>query len=318
LTLPSPVVPELDVARVTADYERSVEAVCAEQLPLAMRVFGRLEPRRWTLEWYLPWWLGHAFGLDLEIANELVLSNVLGLASIRLQDDLVDGDVRADDIDGAKALSSALYRQAVAPYRSRFPASSPFWGHLDSSMSVWRSATDGTSERGGGGKTPGDLDSQSLAARGAPLKISAFAACMLAGRVDAYSVLERALDHALTGLVLYDHFGDWQSDLTAGRWNAFVAAVSDDPQTPESRDRNRSGVLLAMMTQDAVVSHFERITMEATRAAALVEPLGSWPLVAYLRGFADMTEEQGSRLQAHYRDLAERAGSLLLGASARA
>jgi hypothetical protein len=326
VTLPSRGLPELDIRRVSAAYQRVVAAACPEHLPLAMGVLEHLEPRRWALEWHLPWWLGHSFGLDPETAEELVLSNVLGLASIRLQDDLADGDIGICDRAAAKALSAALYQAALAPYHSRFPAPSPFWRHLGSCMSTWDAATRGPAQlalSGGGGPCEGlddRLDSRAsrrLAARGAPLKIAAFAVCRLAGRADAYRALDQCLDHALTALVLRDHSADWRADLAAGRWNAFIAGASDNPQEPEFRVRNRSRVLVAMMTEDAVSTYFARITMELTRAAEVIEALGVSPLDPWLREQAVLTEEQGSVLQSHYSGIAERAGRLLAGASTR-
>jgi hypothetical protein len=315
VTLPSNEVPELDIARVSAAYRRRVDDVCPGHRPLAIRTLDRLDPARWTLEWYLPWWLGHAFGLDGETAGELVLSNVLGLASIRLQDDLADGEVASDDVVAAEALSAALHGEALAPYRARFLVGSSFWDHLDSCMSAWRAATFPAASPAAAGGPATEPASANLAARGAPLRISAFAVCLLTGRVDAYPVLARCLDHALAALVLYDHLGDWRADLAAGRWNAFVAAASELPQTPANRDANRAGTLLGMLNQDAVAKHVERIRAEATLAAELSEGVRSCPLTAYLRGFAARAEEEGSALQAHYRDVAERAAGLLLGAS---
>ena len=89
---------ELDIHRVSSAYLQAVETARPEHLELPRRLLQRLDPDRWRLEWCLPWWLGRAFGLDVEIADELVLSNVLGLGAIRLRDDLVDGEVAADEI----------------------------------------------------------------------------------------------------------------------------------------------------------------------------------------------------------------------------
>ena len=180
-----------------------------------MRLFDRIEPGRWTLEWNLPWWLGLAFGLDEDEATELVVGTVLGLASVRLQDDLADGDVPASERAAAIDLSATLYELALAPYRSRFPASSPFWDHLATTMAAWRAATDGATPRDDRARNELDESHARLAARGAPLKVPAFAICLLTDRIDAYPILDRGLDHALTALVLYDHFGDWQADLAA-------------------------------------------------------------------------------------------------------
>lgn len=301
MTIQSTDVPNLDIAGMTAAYERRVREACPEHLDLALRLLQRLPPARWTLEWYLPWWLGEAFGVDREIAEEIVLSNLLGLGSIRLQDDLADGEVEAGEVAAAAALSAALYDAALVPYRARFDPGSPFWRHVESCMSDWRAASHG------------DADPH-LAARGAPLKISGFAVCLLADRSDVYPTLERCLDHALEGLVLYDHIADWEADLDAGRWNAFVAAASSGPQVPEERDRHRAAVLVAMMTTDVLAAEFGRVEGESLRAAACADKL-KVPvpaLAAHLRAFAADVNHRGTSFLEHYRGLGDRAARLLL------
>lgn len=298
-TIHSTEVPELDIDAVRAAYERRVHDLRPDHAALAIRLLERLPPDRWMLEWHLPWWLGHALELEPDLVRSVVLSNLLGLGSIRLQDDLADGDVAARDIATMSALGATLYEAAIEPYRSRFPAGSPFWAHLEDSMGAWRAAT---GEEG------------HLAARGAPLKISAFAVCLLAERSDLYPELDRLLDDALEALVLYDHIADWQADLEAGRWNAFVAGISEGPQVPAERVRHRRAVLVAMMTTDAIAVHIGRVEAGVLRAADRADNLGVPvpALATHLRGFARQAGEQGRDLQAHYRDLGDRATRLLL------
>lgn len=280
-------------------YKRRVRETRPDLLPMATKLLERLPPDRWMLEWHLPWWLGHAFGLDRDVAREIVLSNLFGLGSIRLLDDLEDGDVAPRKAVKATALAATLYDLALEPYRTRFPIESRFWAHLETCMAEWRAAKGAESR---------------LAARGAPLKISAYGVCLLSGREDAYSTLDHLLDEALEALVLYDHIADWQADIDAGRWNAYVEGLSDGPQVASERTRHRRAVLVAMMTTDAVANHIGRVQAGLLRAADLAETMiAPVPaLVAHLRTFAREAGEYGRALQAHYRDLGDRAARLLL------
>ena len=70
-----------------------------------------------------------------------------------------------------------------------------------------------------------------------------------------------------------------------------------------------------MLTRDAVTAYAARIAAETRRAAQLADAVGIAPLAEHLRASAVLTEDQGAALQAHYRERAERAGSLLLGGS---
>lgn len=243
------------------------------------------------MEWYLPWWLGQALGLDDAVSSQVVLSNVLGLASIRLQDDLADGEVAADDLAGARRLAAVLYDAAIEPYRARFDAVSPFWGHLDRQMATWRASDSG-------------LD---LAARGAPLHVAAVAVCLYADRMDAYGALGPCLDHALEALVQYDHVADWEADLDAGRWNAFVAEASPGPQVPRARDRHRAATYVAMLTSDVVRTWFDQIDDGLTRAVTIADSIDPpvWPLADHLRSFAPRVRAHGAAIHERYRELGD-------------
>ena len=299
MTIRSLDVPDLDTAEISETYRRRVREVRRDLLPMAIELLERLPPERWMLEWHLPWWLGHALGLERDVAREIVLSNLFGLGSVRIQDDLEDGDVAPRKVVKATALAEMLYDLALEPYRARLPTGSTFWSHIDTCMSEWRAATGAESR---------------LAARGAPLKISAFGVCQLSGREEMYPTLDNLLDEALEALVLYDHIADWQADLDAGRWNAYVAGLSDGLQVASERTRHRRAVLVAMMTTDAVAIHIGRVQAGLLRAADLGDTMGVPvpPLVAHLRTFAREAGEHGRALQAHYRDLGDRAARLLL------
>jgi hypothetical protein len=181
-------------------------------------------------------------------------------------------------------------------------------------MADWRAATrrHGPANAGSGG-SGGD---GGLIANGAPLLISAFAICLLSARADAYPGVERCLGRALEALVLDDHLADWEADLEAGRWNAFVAGISREPQRPDLRDHHRRGVLVAMMTSDVVDAYAEQVEAAMLEAADLAESLEPpvWPLGAHIRSVAAGTRERAATVSDHYRVLGERAAGLLFPA----
>ena len=282
---------------------------------MAVRLLHRLEPARWGLEWHLPWWLGHEFGLDPRVSQDLVLGNVLGLASVRLCDDLLDGDLDENDSPAAPALSTVLYEAALDIYRSLFPPASALWHELALRMAEWRTAIGDNAAPSESNATNRDEILRHLARRGSPLRISAFAVCLLAGRTDVYPTLGRCLDHALAAMVLFDHLCDWREDLAAGRWNAFVGAASPHAQTAESRARNRVEVATAMMARDAVAQFVTRIRLELASARTLAVVLQLPALASHFAGLAARIEEHAGLLQARYRKLGEGGAAILLGTS---
>jgi hypothetical protein len=295
-------IPELDLSRVTASYERRVRSSCGGEFPAALRLERRLDPARWRLEWRLAAWLGDAFGVDPAVTREITLSNALGLACLTLRDDLADGEADVDDMPLSPAeIARRLYDAALDVYRERFMPGSPLWKEIGQRMAQWSAASE-TAAR--------DARPQ-LASRGAPLKISAFAMCLLGARVDAFPRVEQALDHALTAMVLYDHFIDWRADLAAGRWNAFVEHMAGVP-TAERESAERA-VVLAMLTTRNVELYFARIDDELARGRRLAAAVPIAGLTAHLDDLRAELIADGAAAAAHYASLMDAGTSLIFG-----
>ena len=90
------------------------------------RLLDRISPPNWALEWSLPGWLGNAHRLDTPTIADLTLANVFGLAYVKLQDDLLDGEVGGDDRQAALLLSLVLHRKWLLVYSGLFPGASFF------------------------------------------------------------------------------------------------------------------------------------------------------------------------------------------------
>jgi hypothetical protein len=292
--------PQQDLPQAESTVERLLARACPDELDLARRTLGRLPPDRWGLEWQLPWWLAQGFGLSERVARDLVVGSVLGLVAIRLEDDLLDGDLEPADRIGARRLAPAALHAALAVFGRHVPMASPFWAVVDQRLAEWRTASPAAAST----------------ARGAPLKVPALAACLLAGRADAWSTVDRCLEHALAALVAYDQVRDWEADLAAGRWNAFVAAHAEHPQRTEWRDRNRISILVALLTRHAAAEAYAGIQADAAAAADLADGLPCEPLAAWLRSYAERTARQGEELERHYPGTANRAVELVFGRDA--
>jgi hypothetical protein len=302
-TLPAIDDPVFDVAAIRDEFGRAVAGLDARARVLAIQTLERLQPPSWTLEWYLPVWLGAAFRHDGDLVRRVVLSNVLGLVAVRLEDDLQDGEVGERNRERAAHVAGALLEAAIAIYRPLIPPESSFWPELDGAMAEWRSRSVGE---------PADADQwRSLARRGRPLKVGARALWLLADNPRPWGVLDRCLDHALVALARYDDVCDWEADLAAGRWNGFIASCGARSQTPGQQARNRSAVLLAMMTRGAARRGFEQVAAEARQAAVLAVEVGSPQLANHLREVADRAVAQGMSTEAHFEGAAAQATSLL-------
>lgn len=296
-------IPATDIERLSAAYEFRVRATLAGDFPVELRLSDRLAPGRWVLEWSLAKWLGDAFGLDPDVTTEICLSNVLGLASIRLGDDLEDGEVPAAvGTLPAAEVSERLYNEALAVYRCLFGPTSDFWTYLDLRMGEWRAATSG-----------GGSQQQLLSMRGAPLTISAFAVCLLTAHQREFEAVARCLDHALTAMVLYDSVIDWREDLASGRWNPFVDAVASSIRARRREPATSADVQIALLTTDLIEAHFRLIGDELGRAGALASALGVGGLHAHLTQLAARLDAEGSGLAERYREIGEAARLVMFG-----
>jgi hypothetical protein len=306
----------LNLELIADAYKRTVTRVAPDHLGLAQRTLKRIAPARWEIEWYLPWWLSETFGLDAARAQQFVLSNVLGLAAIRLEDDLADGDIAPAEKAMASELAKALLDAALAIYHHHFPPAAPFWTRVQALMRNWRAATAAVNHLNEWDlSTLRDLrtvTAQQVAALGAPLKIGAYATFELTGQPELPE-MDRLLDHALIATVLYDHAVDCHADLRAGRWNLFAAACSNLPQTAAFEKENRLQLIQAWMSSEKPRSYFEHIGYHCGQARQLNREIGAPALEVYLAGFEMEIWQTFEALASQYHQHLEKATRILFG-----
>ena len=137
------------------------------------------------------------------------------------------------------ALGRRLLETSSEILLALFERASPFWDRYTTYLDQWRQAGKSEDAWRGGPHVRLVDDWRFLAWRGAPAKITATGVCLLAGRAAVIAPLETCIDHIMAATVLLDHADDWQEDLPAGRFNAYVAWLSDTPQQASTADRNR-------------------------------------------------------------------------------
>jgi hypothetical protein len=292
-----PRLPEMLELFVKSQVDVVLAGEPADLAELGMRLLNRISPPNWTLEWSLPGWLGSALGLSAPIVAALTLANVYGLAYIRLQDDQVDGEVVEDDQQVAPLLATVLYQKWLLVYTGIFMGESPFWGFFEKYMAQWVAAT--LRSRRALNKAFRDYDAadlRGLGERGAPLKLCAVAACLLAQREELILKLESALDHLLTGAVLLDHALDWSGDLAAGRYNAFVAYASATTQTSENAVANRRAVLQELLVGRAARPYFGVLRRQLQVAIDESRAVGVLRLTDYVTWLQAQADAYGKRL----------------------
>ena len=136
-----------------------------------------------------------------------------------------------------------------------------------------------------------------LAWRGAPIKITAVGACLLAGRRDAIPALLDALDHMLIAQVLLDHLDDWSADLAADASMPSSRSYPICPRLPENRDANRRQVLGEFFLGEAGAAYVDLARRHIQAARRHAEAIPSSGFEHYLDCYE--TETTASRLALH-------------------
>jgi hypothetical protein len=237
-----------------------------------VRLLNEHGPAQWPVEWHLPWWLAASLGLAEADWRALTVCNLLGLGYVRIQDRLAEGEGTAAASDAV--LAAACYELALAELARLFPATPTFWQYRRLFMAHWlRALCDDQTPISQPFDAWQEQDLAALAWRGAPLKISAAGACLLANRGDLIPTLTDALDQLLIAQVLLDHVDDWREDLSAGRFNAFVAYATDclensSPLGPVSDRARRSSSIGAPTGRRGSCPQDEN-TVEANRRRVL-------------------------------------------------
>jgi hypothetical protein len=269
---------------------RSLDALSPGLGAAGGRLLAEHGPGQWPVEWHLPWWLAACLGLTEADWRALTFCNLLGLGYVCIQDRLAeDGGI---SVSGDAVLAAACYELALAELVRLFPAAPDFWHFRRLFMAQWlRALSEDHAPISRSFDAWQKQDLAWLAWRGAPLKISAVGACLLADRGDAIPILIDALDQLLIAQVLLDHVDDWREDLSAGRFNAFVAYATDAPQDAANAESNRRRVLALLMMGDPR-SYFQLVQSHTARARSLAVQVGCSGLAEFtasLQSEADLS-----------------------------
>jgi hypothetical protein len=273
-----------NVLRVHLDA--SLERLPVEMIADARQLFDRLTPAHWPVEWHLPWWLGQDFALDWRDVQALTLCNLLGLGYVRLHDAILDEPATAAERRRRRSLADALRDQAFRRLHDLFGEHVAFQEWMDTALRQWQQAlTEGEQAPARRFADWTGADLSLLAWRGAPIKITAVGACLLAGADNSIPTLDAALDHMLIAQVLMDHLDDWPADLEHARFNAFVAFTSDLSQTTSNREANRRRVLDEFFVGTAGAGYVDlaRTHLGLAREGAAAVPCSG--LARYLDGY---------------------------------
>jgi hypothetical protein len=303
-----------DVIAVREDYRLELKNL-AQPLPDAgQHILDKISTPNWKLEWFLPRWLGNSFGLSADVIRALTLSNVLGLAFLRLVDDQVDGENQVADAVTTLSLATRLYHLAFQPYRELMMGHPQFWDHADEYLAQWTNAILANKRPPQEGLRALSQDHyQLLAQLGAPLKICCLAAWLLSNQKPVLPDLLLAIEHYVIGAVLLDHYKDWQADLHAHRYNLFIDHALQGDKMPLTQDELQSYVLEAILSTEVLVSYFSIILKQVQTAQAYAAKVRCNELEQHLRSFHQQIALHADGLIQSIEDVIQLAGQKIFG-----
>ncbi len=241
-----------------ARFQLQLQALPSGSARIGDSLIDKLSPPGWTLEWYLPKWLATTFELAEETTDELIVANLFGLCFVGLQDRLLDDEADSSFRHDASILSTALHHWWLERHVLVCGDDAWFWAHFSRIMAEWWGATAVSNVQPAGEFADVLRDAwQLLAHRASPLKVCCVAVTRLAHRQQLLPALEESLDHLHVAAVLLDHAQDWQEDLAAGRYNAFVHFLSPGEQVAENLAMHEQRVMEDLWFGDRATAYFE-------------------------------------------------------------
>lgn len=268
-----------------------------DQLPealmkLAHRYLERLSSEKAQLEWCLPLWLAQSLGVSRDVARTMGVTNVLGMIYVRIQNDVMDGDVASEDVANLLTLSSLLYTRCLRLFTTVFAAESPFWGYLQACLQEWAAAI--AWERQGHYQRLARYTEEEIlwvtAGKGAPEKICCAGLAILADREGAIPHLAKALDLRSTIAQLFDDFCDWREDWQRGRYNIFLSMVLTENSSTQPTSMSLAQLYTLIYRSRQAITLFDRTDQYALMAQESVAELACEPITMLCHKAASMSQ----------------------------
>lgn len=175
----------------------------------------------------LPFWLEPVYETPPQVCRDISAANTFGFLYFLLQDMVMDappGDCQA----GLLPLANLFLFDFYEGYRRLFPREPRFWVYFQNYCREWAESV--TRERRGFWSSRPEFSETNLlelARKASPIKLSAAAACWLAGRERDIKPLARSIDHTVITFQLLDDWNDWLEDLVIGNCSFFLSQVME-------------------------------------------------------------------------------------------
>jgi uncharacterized protein len=290
----------------------------AERFEKALAELGLRGQRRcpdpgivpWNIVVLLPFALVDALNVPggADVARRMALANAFGAAHFLVQDAVLDGE--REPSPQSCHMSDACLLRFAGLYTGLLRDPGPLSRHLERYLREYFGAL--SWERDVLGGDVGDavahratlrsavdaLDGapEHLGRRMAPLKVTAAATALLAGRQESLPGLERMIDDFHCAYQLSDDLDDLTDDLKAGRWSLAAWVIAARSGLGPPRDwPDGEGMLLSGARSGALDELIGDIVLRYRKAARRASAVGSPALRGYFEQHASRAERVYSR-----------------------
>ncbi len=211
---------------------RSLPLHLGEPIRLQLRRRGLALPEApgiQTVVFYLPFWAQDYLGGATEPAwlDDIAYANACGALAVLIQDDVLDGEVAAQDIPEWLATGNIFDMQSTLTYTRLFPAASPFWEHFQQVRPREWAGLLLERRRHWGQLAPfTDADIQLLGDKCSVGEISVAALALAAEMPEKREELVQMIRLAHIGVQFLDDLEDWRTDLQRGNYTPLITRLA--------------------------------------------------------------------------------------------
>ncbi|MEA3409376.1 MAG: hypothetical protein U9Q95_03410, partial [Candidatus Eisenbacteria bacterium] len=255
-------------------------------------------------------------------ARAMALGNAFGATHFLQQDRWLDRD---EDVTPATAcLSDVSFLRFLREYSRLFPVESDFWSHFDRYLEEWFESLAWESDvllSGGGAAAVAEEQLsdtlRNLGRKMSPLKATAAAVALLAGRPDILACAERMVEYYHAGYQLADDLEDMEEDLVAMRWSTVAWLITARSGLDTPADVSGADELLRLGARSGALEEIVELVYSCyEKAAGEAAALGATVLESHLRRSLDRSSRVLGRMTRRL-TIAERADGVAGAAPAR-
>lgn len=176
----------------------------------------------------LSFWVNAECKVKKEICIKITVANTFIMLFAFIQDDLIDKEIKHEDIAKMITLGNLFFSEFMSIYREVFKNHKKIWDYYDFYMRKWSKCI--IDEQAIINSKTSLLSKKTIdlvSGKAELVKIAAVGICVLAEKEKLLDIYFRAIDRILFSLQIADDYVDWKEDLKRGNPNTLLREFMD-------------------------------------------------------------------------------------------